>query len=625
MKKIHLLVSFLVLGFYVHAQNIWTVKPFEVGKCEKCLSIVKNIPIEVSFGLIRKGNDLFLVCNDKVWYEKLFKTIDGISVEILSKDQFVCNGDNISLSNPICRGLMMEPMYERDLKKNIVSDDKGVMVIHVGLIPAEYINKEIEYNLLYINSKTLCYSLSHYNIDSYLWELLDMGMYLDTINYKSKGIKTSKSFTMSSKTMTFTIPFEKGKFDYSPTDIKSLYDSLNLTNFDIVKMSIRAYSSVEGSEEKNNELQEKRVKSIVSALQSYQKPSIQTDITTAENWVEFMNDIPKTSYANLVALNKAEIKEKLNDKQTLETLESILRNHRKAIISIDLEKKNEVQLMTDEQLISSFKKSIEEKNIAMAITIQKQAFQRISTQKSPNSLMQNIEIPQKKDFSELLNNKTAFDFMYNNLDAYQTLLDFEKLDALMPKNAHIKYNICALKFKTILLGKGMLDPVKFQKEINDLKLYGIDSKLIKRMLINYNIIMCEYYMQLNDYVNKDKCLNYLTTNYKNIPYNPQDVINLAQYLVAYAKYDIAIKTLAPFVKSVDCDENVLFYYINLVIVKDEVTKKNDFRNILLNAYNVNPTRFCKLFNSYESGGVTFQLLQNDYLKRSYCESCKKNK
>ena len=44
---------------------------------------------------------------------------------------------------------------------------------------------------------------------------------------------------------------------------------------------------------------------------------------------------------------------------------------------------------------------------------------------------------------------------------------------------------------------------------------------------------------------------------------------------------------------------------------------------MLNAINMNNDRFCKLFSSSLSDGVTFQLLENEYLRKTYCENCNK--
>jgi hypothetical protein len=95
---------------------------------------------------------------------------------------------------------------------------------------------------------------------------------------------------------------------------------------------------VEGSLERNIKLQEQRALSIVNAIQSFQKPSIKNEISSSENWVEFLNDIENTTYQDLKNLSKAQIKAKLVGSLSLE-MEPILENHRKALITLELQKK----------------------------------------------------------------------------------------------------------------------------------------------------------------------------------------------------------------------------------------------------------------------------------------------
>ena len=75
------------------------------------------------------------------------------------------------------------------------------------------------------------------------------------------------------------------------------------------------------------------------------------------------------------------------------------------------------------------------------------------------------------------------------------------------------------------------------------------------------------------------------------------------------------------VRTVDIDEDLLFYYLNLTLIDKELTQDLNYRIVMLNASNMNKERFCKLFNSVENGGITFQLLEDDYLRKTYCESC----
>jgi hypothetical protein len=232
-----------------------------------------------------------------------------------------------------------------------------------------------------------------------------------------------------------------------------------------------------------------------------------------------------------------------------------------------------------------------------------------------------LEITEKSEFSLLLNKNSIFKYLMNELDVYNTYKELTELQDLVPNDGHIRYNICALKFKVWLLGENAINPVDFKKEINELKKWGIPQNLIKRMLINYEIIMSEYYMMQGDFASKDKSLKYIFSNYQYVPLSDADYLSLAQYFSSYARYDWATKLLDKKVKSIDVDEDLIFYYLNLTLIDEKLTKRTDYRTIMLNALNLNKTRFCEIFNSIGNGGITFQLLNNEYLRKTYCENC----
>ena len=128
-------------------------------------------------------------------------------------------------------------------------------------------------------------------------------------------------------------------------------------------------------------------------------------------------------------------------------------------------------------------------------------------------------------------------------------------------------------------------------------------------------------MRKKDYVNKDKAVAYILKNYKKITLSDYDYLSLSQYITYYSSYKNAIELLENKVRSISVDEDLLFYYLNMTLIDDELTKKSDYRTIMLNAINMNKNRYCKLFNAKENGGVTFQLLDNEYLRKTYCENC----
>jgi len=179
----------------------------------------------------------------------------------------------------------------------------------------------------------------------------------------------------------------------------------------------------------------------------------------------------------------------------------------------------------------------------------------------------------------------------------------------------------AIKLKLWRYNAIAIDEATIKKDINVLKNYGIESDLISRMMANLHIIKAEKLMQKRDYTNKDIAVEYVNNNYKKFTLSNYDYLSLAQFFSYYSNNKLAVKLLENKVRTVDIDEDLLFYYLNLTLIDKELTQDLNYRIVMLNANNMNKERFCKLFNSVENGGITFQLLEDDYLRKTYCESC----
>jgi hypothetical protein len=594
-------------------------------KCTKCLETFNSIPKEILFNVIVDNfNDIYFVINDKEWYDKIIRSKnDGLAADIVQKKRYSCDIKKVDHAVP-SRGKLLKPLYKSDLKHNMEVSPKGDIRIKIGSLPSEYQHEDVEVNILFIQDKHWCLYLNLCNIKAYKWELLDMGMFFDTLTYKTNfdtALSDKENFILKYKKIVATIPFEKNKSTYSASDIRPLYDSLNLTNYTIKTVSINAFSSVEGSTERNVELQEKRAQSIINALQSYQNPSIVTTINAVENWVDFLNDVANTPHAYLTELTKSEIKEALKNKKIAQDLEIFLSEHRKAVITFELQLKDNYSDYSADTLIKLFDKSIAANNVKEAAYIQQSIFEKIKTRTASIDYTDSLRIPQQKNYNSLLNQNAIFEFFMTKDDLYETYDELVLLDAIIPNDAHIKYNICVLKFQIWSLGKSAFTPEEFKKEILALGKLGINANLIKRMLINYEILMCEYYMQNKEYAKKDESLKFISSNYKKVPMSDMDYVSLAEYFVAYAKYDWAIQLLTKKVYTTEVEEDLLFYYLNLTLLDTKLTTKNNYRTILNNALIANKLRYCKLFEADRNGGFSFQLLENDNLRLNYCENC----
>src|SRR3989339_511207 len=506
-------------------------------KCESCASLITNKPNEIQFGIQKDEKDnLYFIVTHKEWFDRMFKGgTDGIALDIVSKEHYDCSVDKIKNNNGF-RGDLQEPIYTKDLKKNLLPSQNGEAVVFLGKTPQKYLDKEVEYNIVFIKNKYVCYYYNAVNLQSYRWDLVDMGFYMDSLTYKSSydTTKTAKeNYLMQYKSLKFEIPFDKNKSEYSPQDIKL----------------------------------------------------------------------------------------KLENKDFARELEPYFKNHRKAVIILELQKKDKYKELPPDKLVSLFNESIINNNFQEAIELQNSIFEKVKQSEASIDLLNKLEIPAKSEFGLLQNKNIMFKYNMNEIEVFETYKQLLALQDLIPKDGKLKYNICSIKFKVWLIGEQAIDPIEFSKEINALSKYGISSKLVKRMLVNYNIIMSEYYMMQGDFVNKDKSLNYIYSNYKNTSLTDSDYLSIAQYFASYAKYDWAIKLIEKRVINIDVDEDLLFYYLNLTLLDSKLVNKSTYRSIMLNAISINPKRYCDIFKSNHTGGASFQLLENDYLRKTYCENC----
>lgn len=628
MHRSQLLLHLLLLPFTTIAQGTWDIKDpggARAEKCGECLATLANRPKEIQFGLFAdENNDVWFVLNYPRFFDQLFKKGgDGIAVDVVPRSMYAC-GDAPPVQRSFHKGELLKPVYLSDLKRIRKDSDMG-SAWKVGRLPASLAKEDVELNLVILRDRNVCYYNSFYDLARYRWDLLNMGLYMDTLTYASTTDTTRAGAArtiLRRKALHFTIPFEKNKSEYSPADLKPLYDSLRLTDFTIKRIDIEAFSSVEGAEARNIELQEKRAQSIVNALQTFQKPGIQTTVKASENWVEFLRDVLLTSNADLAGLTKPEIKKRLQDKHTAEQLEPILAHHRKALVTLELTRKDGLAGLSEEQIIRQFEQAVADKNLARARDLQNTVMERIMDEELPMAFLDRLEVPEQREFAGLTNSRIAFRYFEDPRDALASYNALLELKRLLPGDAHINYNLCAIRFRVWLQGGAItVDPGQFKRDIEALRGMGIDEPLVKRMLVNHHIIMAELYMAQGDFAQKDESMKYIFRNYKSIPMSTRDHLSLAQYFASYANYDKAIDVVEPLVGTVDADEDLLFYYLNLTIIDPKKTSTAPYRGILLNAIAKNRPRYCGMFDTFGKG-ITFQLLDDPVLFKTFCENCK---
>lgn len=592
--------------------------PKKKKKCSKYISLYRSLPIDLRYDVRVIDNTIYFMFPNEKYFKLIFnKKTDGIAIDIIRRNQYKCNAKNSFNKSWACKGFLMPPMYKSDMIKNLQITREGYVFVKYGEIPKGFNRSNIECNLVVLQKKYLCSNHAFLGIKYTNWELLEMGMFQDSLS----ADEFDKVHKQISKTLHFKIPFQKNKVKFNTSDIKPLYDSLNITDYNIQKITIKAYTSVEGSLERNINLQNNRAKSIVKALQSYQKPEILTSISSNENWVEFINDIKNTEFSYLLKLSKSEIKSELTKTSIREKIEPLLKNHRKAIVKLKLQKKFTTEENNPKLLKKFFDQNIASKNIDEAIYIQNIIFEKIRNQQLPQEFINKLEVPKESSYGPLLNNLAIFSYEINDEFLYENILNFERLLEIIPNNVKIMYNLTALKIKAWSQGELATNQNDIKKLIEKLEKNGIDKSLVRRLKVNYYIILTEYYQLKKNYKKKNKYLKEVYWLYSKLDLNDKDLLSLSRYLARYSKFDWAEAVIKKRIGDINIEEALIFYYIRLTIKNAYKTRQMSYRKTLLNAINKNNRRFCDLFLPISRGGYSFQLLNNKYVKKVYCENC----
>jgi hypothetical protein len=622
------LTFFLSATRQIAAQNsALIVDGRDTQECSACESLVKQMPKEVLFGVhISENGDVYFSMNNINWFKKVFQNDNyGVSVDIVSEDRYQCN----TLQSPnqrVPKGVLMRPVLRKDLLSKNESTENAIRA-KIGSIPANLMNKKIEGNLVIINGSKICDYTTFVNISRVGLELLPMGLFADTLvnaSYFSREPFDSLGlgiFTYSIKKQ-ITIPFKKATSVYDQVALKKAYDSLKLERYRIQKIEIRAYSSVEGSESINMELMRQRGDAMIKLLKPHQAALKRSNVLTAENWVDFFSDIAGTEFQYLKDFSKVEIKRKLTDSELARRIEPLLSRERKTVATLYLEPKTLQPKSNELTFETVFKNAIKNRQLEVASAIQKEVIEKIADNKLPFNYIEKLEVPQTKDFCSLLNDREVYKYLFMLTFEEEALDNFQRIKTIDPNNAHVNYNICALKLTVSKVNYDSLLPSSLSDDINQLANLGIHKSLVGRMLVNFNILKCESLMRQFDYEGKDVAIQVVRDAYDSLQLSDEEIYSLARYFSYYSHNEWALEIINPRVEAIDVSEDLIFYYINLLFYNPSVYDSENFKKASLNCINLNKLRYCHFFLPHDKGGASMQLLDNLSIRSLWCQNCK---
>lgn len=611
-----------------YSSNSYKLRPYSREECKYFLREFGYLGELFSSSVEVENDSIFFRFHDLHLIKSLLKTgRDGMAIDIVKRDQFLCGMGNREHPAPVERGILLKPVKKGKLLRKNPLKEQNRFEAFLGKLPQTLDQEEVELNLLIIQNKSSCTSILYNNLDSRNVRLLDMDFALDTISI-------TEEVDSSRRTIDFSIPFEKNKAVYEVEDIKPILDSIQLNRYNIKQISITAYSSIEGDPVSNEILQQKRAESILAAIQQYQLQTVKTKIQTFENWDGFYKSIEDSPYRDQFrSLGKEDIRAMVNADTLGYNLEPYLESQRKADVNIIVESIY-IDSLTPELLPGKFMKAIKAGEPIIARGIQSMMLTNVSQGITSREVLfpDEMDIPFVKENMPIMNNIMAFKLKYyegNDMDSLFEALKAEvnRYYTIDPNNAHLNYNkqLIELYYWSRNIHYLMVDKEANIDQPSDLyrairKLYNtkIDNWKVNQLLLNYHLIAADFYYETQDYQMREKSLKAVKRLILKSNLNREQTYIMAGYFMFQIHIDWAIEIMLPFIEKGDYDEDFLFRLISIAIYDEDEVSREEFIKLLEMAKETNETRYCELFGA---PNMSFQLLSDQRIKDSYCTTC----
>jgi uncharacterized protein YkwD len=595
-------------------QKSFGFKLYNEKECKK-LNKYDNLN-ELQKGLLVENGEIYFQHDDMRFLKRIFrKSKDGLMVDLVQKDQYQCNEDNLIDNNLSNKGVILAKVYTKKLFKNNLIDDRESdgFKTFVGNIPESF-HRDYELNLILLQNKYVCKNFHKTYIQTGVSDYTkNVELLADTITINSEF----EYFPSPDTTLlSFRIPFEKKKYTFKTDDIKPLIDSLDEPDFQIHEIEISAFTSVEGTNDENKMLQQKRAKSIINAIKKMQSEEIISHIETADNWELFRQDILQTEFSSLAKMSMEKAQEQINKMNLDEQLESILSKHRYA--QVDMKVTYNLNAQNEQKyVIKQFNKAVAKKDLPLALSIQKYIFKKVLLGSYSPDVVFKQKIPSETDFAGMLMNKVWLEKFVTQNDLSNYADRINALYELNQNNDYIKFNYVFLhveldeynNVKTIQ---------EYQSIINDLYFSTFTKKTVDGLNIKHQLKVIRNLSPEENQKNITKSLDRLKKVIEVRDIETKDALKLAYMFIDNKDYNYAYQLLNPFILKADAEEDFIFTYLSVCSQNKMHTYSNRFIQALEKANYLNHNRFCELFNG---NYFSFQVFDNFKAKEYYCTEC----
>lgn len=557
----------------------------------------------------RMANRIY-VYNDSIYlylqrasvFEKAFcNPNDKIAIDIVFKDQFTCDKNHKLNGSPYYDGLLLEPVSFKQLFKR---NKGGPNQLHVAICKFPDQVKGLNYQLNAVLIKENCYCSYSYpvKIEAKDYNLIDLQPFWDTI--QSSLITDTFKLNIKQK-----VWFERGKAEINATSLLQTQTKLNNLGQFVKSIELNAYSSVEGEEKLNKEIQEKRASIIINTLKNYFPKGVKSAVKTEENWRMFYHQIEDTKYDFLNGMDKLRIKSFLRDSMNTE-LESILELERYSEFNISVE--GSYNNFSNADILGlGIMKALRMKDFNLAHAIQSRIILKYLAGENVLDNLSGYSFPNDTTLTPFFVNLLAAKSLNPTGDFYFDIQQIKNLFKKYYSNGRVQFNYCVFAINYwATTGDTLISPKKLLSIVKECASLA-PPKAVNSLLLNYYLTAVKYYTGIEDFEEMVKNLENIHQLFSKVKLDEPAAYKLALYFANYNSIDWVVELLEPFISS-----NSNERFLHLYLCAGAVYYQGNYFKVYQDALDKYITLFPAEYKKWISDD--YQLLRENIFKERYC-------
>lgn len=600
------------------SDTTWGVKEHVEGKCK---SYGENDYLASIFSsyLIPYHDTVYQYYQDvKVVKELVNGPKDGLAIDLVFKSQFFCDQPNNLHPSTVFDGYMEPPVYRDQLFKNNIYKD-GELLSMLGTVPPAARIKDMQINTILVQNGMQCRYSYPVNVERDI--LKDLPIYPQWC--KSEGMIKKG---VSDLDREYQIPFEKSATKQDTFYFKKLKELLSVFDGAITSIEIDAYSSVEGTETNNIQLQTDRAAFIENFIRKNMKQDIVIKKNALENWPRMYEQIKESAFTHFFTdSTKDGMRKEINRRMYEPVVSNWLNQQRVATIRLHLHKEYDDKIEARFLPMVLYDK-IYQNDSAQAII----AYSRIIDSYQQGDLSKQylaaIDVPLERKFLPVVSNYLASIivqsdiFDYSSYSLYYTLY-MDSAERKFKDFKPLRFNMTV--YRTHLYFHEQLNNVNGFKALGKIidtliKDTLIDKKLRYQLEFNYNLSGSVFNYHHKLFPDMYRCFEKVKKLLPVASLKAQEVYDVGRYFNYFSRYNETIKLLDLYLEKYPEDEDLIYLYVSTgAIYNLNINYKVDYYYKELDKLAIkNRPRLCRWFNE------NYQLLREPDFKKKICTYCK---